>query len=94
MHFIEPINRAQVTFGSLEDLMTPDNPVRLIDAFADRLDLKRLAFGVNVKAPRKRKCLMNCAQTLKMELGIWQDHPGFIPNRPYSLKNDDADECS
>jgi transposase len=46
MHFIEPINRAQVAFGSLEDLMTPDNPVRLIDAFADRLDLKRLGFGV------------------------------------------------
>jgi hypothetical protein len=46
MHFIEPINRAQVTFGSLEDLMTPDNPVRLIDAFADRLDLKRLGFRV------------------------------------------------
>ena len=46
MHFIEPINRAQVTFGSLEDLLTPDNPVRLIDAFADRLDLKRLGFGV------------------------------------------------
>jgi hypothetical protein len=26
--------------------MKPDNPVRLIDAFADRLDLKRLGFGV------------------------------------------------
>jgi hypothetical protein len=51
MHFIEPINRAQVTFGSLEDLMTPDNPVRLIDAFDDRLDLKRLGFGVREKAP-------------------------------------------
>jgi hypothetical protein len=53
MHFSEPINRAQVTFGSLEDLMPPDNPVRLIDAFADRLDLKRLGFGVKVKAPPK-----------------------------------------
>jgi hypothetical protein len=53
MHFIEPINRAQVTFGSLEDLMTPDNPVRLIDAFADRLDLKRLGFGVRAKTPPK-----------------------------------------
>jgi hypothetical protein len=46
MHFIEPINRAQVTFGSLEDLMSLDNPVRLIDAFADPLVLKRLGFGV------------------------------------------------
>ncbi len=46
MHFIEPINRAQVTFGSLEDLLTLDNPVRLIDAFPDRLDLKCLGFGV------------------------------------------------
>ena len=46
MNFIEPQNRSQLTFGSLEDLVAADNPVRLIDAFAEQLDLKRLGFGM------------------------------------------------
>ena len=32
----------------MDDLVSADNPVRLIDAFADNLDLKRLGFEVNV----------------------------------------------
>lgn len=47
MNFIEPLNRSQLTFSSLEDLVSADNPVRLIDAFAEQLDLKRLGFEVN-----------------------------------------------
>jgi transposase len=39
---------SQLTFGGLDDLVSADNPVRLIDAFADNLDLKRLGFDVNV----------------------------------------------
>ena len=34
MNFIESKNRSQLTFGSLEDLVADDSPVRLIDAFA------------------------------------------------------------
>ena len=74
MHFIEPINRAQVTFGSLEDLMTPDNPVRLIDAFADRLDLKRLGFGVREEAPPK----MEVFDELLAKLKKWNPESGRI----------------
>ena len=48
MNFIESMNRSQLAFGSLDDLVSVDNPVRLIDAFADNLDLKRLGFDVNV----------------------------------------------
>jgi hypothetical protein len=74
MHFIEPINRAQVTFWSLEDLMTPDNPVRLIDAFADRLDLKRLGFGVMVKAFPKAEVFDELLAKLKK----WNPESGRI----------------
>jgi transposase len=37
-------SRYQMSFGSLEDQIAPDNPVRVIDAFADMLDLKTFGF--------------------------------------------------
>ena len=46
MDFIQPMGRMQMTFGSLEGLVDADNEVRLIDAFTDQLDLKRLGFVV------------------------------------------------
>ena len=48
MQFIQPQNRSQVTFSSLEDGVAPDNPVRLIDAFVDHLDLAQLKFNVSI----------------------------------------------
>ena len=44
--FIEGENRFQSTLfpESLEDYIADDNPVRVIDAFVDRLDLKQLGF--------------------------------------------------
>ena len=44
MHYIIPINRQQITFGSLEEKVAADNPVRFIDAFVDTLDLSKLGF--------------------------------------------------
>jgi transposase len=46
MDFIQPQHRLQVTFGSLEDAVEADNPVRLVDAFTEQLDLTRLGFVV------------------------------------------------
>lgn len=46
MQFIQQQNRAQVSFNSLEDAVATDNPVRLIDAFVDQLDLVQLRFEV------------------------------------------------
>ncbi len=45
--FIEGENRFQSTLfpESLEDYIADDNPVRVIDAFVDGLDLKQLGFG-------------------------------------------------
>jgi transposase len=44
--FIEDADRGQLSLlpGSLDDWVDKDNPVRVIDAFVDRLDLKKLGF--------------------------------------------------
>jgi transposase len=47
MNFIASQDRFQMTFGSLEDKITDENPVRFIDAFVDHLDLPKLGFIVN-----------------------------------------------
>jgi len=39
MNFIKPQNREQITFGSLEDVIEPDNVVRVIEAFVEHMDL-------------------------------------------------------
>ena len=41
-----------MSFGSLEDQIAPDNPVRIIDAFVDMLDLK--TFGFQHAQPKHR----------------------------------------
>ena len=44
--FIEEADRGQLSLlpGSLDDWVGKDNPVRVIDAFVDGLDLKKLDF--------------------------------------------------
>lgn len=44
MQFIEGANRYQSYFSTLEDQVSAENPVRLIDAFIDKLDLQKLGF--------------------------------------------------
>ena len=44
MQFIQGTNRHQSYFATLEDRVSPDNPVRLMDAFVDKLELQKLAF--------------------------------------------------
>ena len=36
------LDRSQITFSSLEDAISTDNEVRFMDAFVDKLDLKKL----------------------------------------------------
>ncbi len=45
--FVEGEDRQQTTLlpDSLEDYVTDDNPVRVIDVFVDDLDLGALGFG-------------------------------------------------
>ncbi len=44
MQFITGNNRHQTFFSSLEDQVASDNPVRLMDAFVDKLDLAKMGF--------------------------------------------------
>ncbi len=44
MQYITGNNRYQSYFSTLEDQVAADNAVRLIDAFADKLDLLQLGF--------------------------------------------------
>ena len=48
MEFIKGSNRQQSYFSSLEQQVGPDNPVRLMDAFIDKLDLFQLGFTSTV----------------------------------------------
>lgn len=44
MNFKEGTSRHQTYFATLDDQVTADNPVRLIDAFVDKLQLHKLGF--------------------------------------------------
>jgi transposase len=48
MEFIKGTSRRQSYFSTLEDQVAPDNPVRLMDAFIDKLDLRQLGFTATV----------------------------------------------
>lgn len=44
MEYIQPGNRQQFSFSSLEDSIEQDNPVRFIEAFVEQLDLAQLSY--------------------------------------------------
>ncbi len=48
MQFIQGACRNQTYFTTLDDQVSADNPVRLIDAFIDKLDLQQLGFSNTV----------------------------------------------
>jgi len=52
IQFITSQNRIQFEFGSMEDKIEKDNPVRFMDAFIDYIDLTQLGFVVNTLKPR------------------------------------------
>lgn len=44
MQHISGIDRHQITFSSLDEQICEGNPVRVIDAFIEKLDLELLGF--------------------------------------------------
>ena len=44
MQFIQGQDRYQTFFSTLEDQVSAENPVRLLDAFVDKLELQKLGF--------------------------------------------------
>lgn len=47
MDYIQPVNRHQISFSSIEEQIEPDNAVRFIEAFVEQLDLKQLGYHFN-----------------------------------------------
>ena len=54
MQFIQGCNRHQTYFATLDDQVSVDNPVRLIDAFIDKLDVEKLGFTKTVHKGESR----------------------------------------
>ena len=54
MQFIQGNNRHQTYFSTLENQVSADNSVRLIDAFVDKLDLQKLGFTKTVHSSEGR----------------------------------------
>jgi transposase len=50
MQHITGTDRHQTTFTSLDDLIAPDNRVRIIDAFVEKLDMQQMKFQTNHKS--------------------------------------------
>jgi transposase len=48
MQYIQGFNRHQSYFSTLEEQVSADNPVRLMDAFIDKLDLQQLGFSKTI----------------------------------------------
>lgn len=48
MHYKQVQSRNQISFSSLEDTIEPDNQVRFIDAFVEKLDLQQLHFVTKI----------------------------------------------
>jgi hypothetical protein len=44
MQYIQGSSRHQTYFSTLENQVGPDNPIRLIDGFVDKLHLQKLGF--------------------------------------------------
>jgi transposase len=63
MHrFIEGADRSPASLlpASLEDYVDADNPVRVIEAFVDALDLDGLGFAVIPRRPAGRAIIRRC----------------------------------
>ena len=54
MDFITSQNRQQITFSSLEDKITADNPVRFLEVLMEHLKLGKLRFVVPEINPKGR----------------------------------------
>ena len=54
MHHIQGNSRHQTYFSTLENQVSADNPVRLIDCFVDKLDLLKLGFAKTVHSSEGR----------------------------------------
>ena len=68
MQFITGNSRNQTYFSTLEDQVSTDNAVRLMDAFIDKLDLQKSGFKTTVHKSEGRP---RCAPGLLLKLYLY-----------------------
>jgi len=56
MQYIQGHNRHQTYLSTLEDKVSADNAVRLIDDFVDKLELQKLGFTNSIHKTFFRRC--------------------------------------
>ena len=54
MQYIQGSSRHQTYFSTLENQVSADNPVRLIDGFVDKLHLQKLGFAKTIHSSEGR----------------------------------------
>ena len=67
MNYITGTHRHQTYFATLDDQVSADNAVRLMDAFVDKLDLAKLGFS-NTALKSKGRQKPNGRPTTKQKL--------------------------
>ena len=79
MEFIQGTNRHQTYFSTLEQQVVTDNPVRIIDAFIDKLDLQKLGFTHTIHKSEGRPPY---APPMLLKLYLYgYPKPGFVSPR-------------
>lgn len=85
MHFIAGTNRLQTSFISLEDMISGDSPVRVINAFIKTCDLQKFGFSTTI---HKREGIPSYHPGVSLKLYLY----GYI-NRILSSRRLEA-ECA
>ena len=64
-------DRFQITFSSLEDTISADNEVRFIDAFVDKLDLKKLEIKSLFQSEKQKAGRVSFEDALFLKLYLY-----------------------
>ena len=74
--FIQGINRNQGTLFPeyLEDFVTEDNPVRVVDVFVEQLDLNQLGFKSVTPISNRTPSLSSCSSSQALHLRLPEPH--------------------
>lgn len=78
---ITGLDRHQVSFSSLEDMISLDNDVRFIDAFVDKLDLNRLGVCSLTQKEKKKAGRSAYCDTLFLKLYLYAYLNGIRSSR-------------
>ena len=71
MQFIQGVNRHQTYFTTIDEQISSENSVRLVDAFIDKLDLAQLGFTSTIHKSEGFVVALRCFQqqnkTMRLE---------------------------